>query len=208
MRLGVGRPRWGSQDNDGSNIQYNALSPDTALSPPPSWSEPNNKRQKRHHQQSRTIFRCVSGESAIYYYLSPNNKPISGENNERDCDSRSTIASPFSDTSQSQLQQDFSANQNANSGVGFSQQMLEDAYGMNQPNLTYPGDRQGLPPDKLKPQVWKLSENSPLDPSPLPQLNTFTLQETLFVEQLTAIDERVRFQVSNCSSLNKYHTTH
>merc|ERR1719312_1906737 len=148
------------------------------LSPPPSWSEPNNKRQKRHHQQSRTIFRCVSSE-----------------NNERDCDSRSTIASPFSDTSQSQLQQDFSANQNANSGVGFGQQMLEDAYGMNQPKLSHPGDRQGLPPDKLKPQVWKLSENSPLDPSPLPQLNTFTLQETLFVEQLTAIDERVRFQV-------------
>jgi len=177
-----GRPRWGSQENEGSreasNNHYNAMSPDAALSPPPSWTEQNAKRQKRHHQQSRTIFRCVSSE-----------------NNERDCDSRSTIASPFSDSSASQLQQDFSSNQNANSGATFGQQMLEDTYGMNQPDLAHAEDRHGLPPDKLKPQVWKLSENSPLEPSPLPQLNTFTLQETLFVEQLTAIDERVRFQV-------------
>ena len=31
--------------------------------------------------------------------------------------------------------------------------------------------------------------------APLSVINTFTLQETLFIEQLTAIDERVRFQV-------------
>jgi len=186
FRNSVGRPRWGSQENENEsrepNSHYNALSPGT-LSPPPSWGNPGaeqNKRQKRHHQQSRTIFRCVSSE-----------------NNERDCDSRSTIASPFSDSSASQLQPDFSTNQNANSGSIFGQQMLEDGYGLNHPrhDQDHVDDRQGVPPDKLKPQVWKLSENSSLDPSPLPQLSTFTLQETLFVEQLTAIDERVRFQV-------------
>jgi hypothetical protein len=79
----------------------------------------------------------------------------------------------------------------------FGQQMLEDAYAMNQMRTdhAHAENRQDVPPDKLRPQVWKLSENPPLDPSPLPQLSTFTLQETLFVEQLTAIDERVRFQV-------------
>ena len=56
-------------------------------------------------------------------------------------------------------------------------------------------NQHGVLPDKVKAQVWKLSESPLMDPSPLPQLNTFTLQETLFVEQLTAIDERVRYQV-------------
>jgi len=145
--------------------------------------EPLNKLpkdKKRHHQQSRTIFRCVSSE-----------------NGERDCDSRSTIASPFSDSSGSQLQQDFSSNQNANPSTVFGQQMLDDAFALDQirPDQDHSQAQQGVPPDKVKPQVWKLTEQSFMNPSPLPQLNTFTLQETLFVEQLTAIDERVRYQV-------------
>ena len=52
--------------------------------------------------------------------------------------------------------------------------------------------------ERLK--VWKL-QDIPFDNttgslgSPLSAINTFTLQETLFIEQLTSIDERVRVQV-------------
>ena len=79
----------------------------------------------------------------------------------------------------------------------FGPQMLDDAYSLDQmrSDQEQPDGQQGAPHDKVKPQVWKLTEHSLMDPSPLPQLNTFTLQETLFVEQLTAIDERVRYQV-------------
>ena len=79
----------------------------------------------------------------------------------------------------------------------FGQQMLDDAYGLDQmrSDADRNEDQPGVPRDKIKPQVWKLNENSLMDPSPLPQLSTFTLQETLFVEQLTATDEGVRYQV-------------
>merc|ERR1719225_1621852 len=59
--------------------------------------------------------------------------------------------------------------------------------------------------DHLKAHVWKLQdvcvdnedgESPEMFGSPgLSPVNTFTLQETLFVEQLTSIDERVRLQV-------------
>ena len=79
----------------------------------------------------------------------------------------------------------------------FGPQLQDDAYSFDQmrSDQEQTDGHQGGPHDKVKPQVWKLTENSLMDPSPLPQLNTFTLQETLFVEQLTAIDERVRYQV-------------
>ena len=55
-------------------------------------------------------------------------------------------------------------------------------------------------------QVWKLdpaaveNSNETQEPSDRQQpLQSFTLQETLFVEQLAAIDERVRNQVIFCS---------
>ena len=62
--------------------------------------------------------------------------------------------------------------------------------------------------DHLKAHVWKLQDVVSVDNedgesqegygSPgLSPINTFTLQETLFVEQLTSIDERVRLQVTN-----------
>jgi len=182
------RSRWNSTDNDTEpkelpNSQYGGGMSPNALSPSASWKmgsmEQMAKRQKRHHQQSRTIFRCVSSENA-----------------ERDCDSRSTVASPFSDCSGSQIQQDFTSNQNANSSNMFGQQMMNDTYVDQMRAEQENGENQhGVPPDKVKAQVWKLSESPLMDPSPLPQLNTFTLQETLFVEQLTAIDERVRYQV-------------
>lgn len=51
-------------------------------------------------------------------------------------------------------------------------------------------------------QVWKLNANTEQDsndPGCQQQaLQSFTLQETLFVEQLAAIDERVRNQVCVC----------
>ena len=51
-------------------------------------------------------------------------------------------------------------------------------------------------------QVWKLNANTEQDsndPGCQQQaLQNFTLQETLFVEQLAAIDERVRNQVCVC----------
>ena len=51
-------------------------------------------------------------------------------------------------------------------------------------------------------QVWKLDANTEQDsndPGCQQQaLQSFTLQETLFVEQLAAIDERVRNQVCVC----------
>ena len=54
-------------------------------------------------------------------------------------------------------------------------------------------------------QVWKLDANTEQDsndPGCQQQaLQSFTLQETLFVEQLAAIDERVRNQVCVCSKL-------
>ena len=55
--------------------------------------------------------------------------------------------------------------------------------------------------DHVKAQVWKLQDvpfdntDSPDVPQSHSVINAFTLQETLFVEQLTSIDERVRFQV-------------
>jgi len=187
LRNAESRIHWGNQDKDigvrdSASFPSNATTTNTQLptSIPSGSSEQNAKRQKKHHQQSRTIFRCVSSENA-----------------ERDCDSRSTIASPLSDSSGSQLQQDLGADQNQGSITEFSQDALDDALSLDQSraNEDISQAQQGVPPDQMKPQVWKLTEQSLMNLSPLPQLNRFTLQETLFVEQLTAIDERVRYQV-------------
>jgi len=136
--------------------------------PGPSWHNTEEqqlvKKQKRHHQQSRTIFRCVSNE-----------------NMERDCDSRSTVSSQLSDYSAlGERERERHASNKDNSNEDQSQP--QEAFN-----------------DQFKAQVWKLrggcfdDRESPL--APLSVINTFTLQETLFIEQLTAIDERVRFQV-------------
>ena len=82
----------------------------------------------------------------------------------------------------------------------------------------------GSPGEQLKAQVWKLQDvcadngeagggpgaeaEAGAGGSPLAGLNCFTLQETLFVEQLTSIDERVRFQVMSRRTYNLPHTTH
>merc|ERR1719244_1898215 len=174
--IGLSQGHWTSQDRDTHDNESNT----SALSPNSSRLEHQSKRQKRHHQQSRTIFRCVSSENA-----------------ERNCDSRSTIASPHSDSSGShQNLQDFTDHVYA----------PDNALHVNTDNVMLDSVRQDMfggsghldnPDHRSRPQVWKLGEvSSSLPPSPMPQqLNTFTLQETIFVQQLIAIDERVRFQV-------------
>merc|ERR1719347_1939138 len=120
--------------------------------------------QRRHHQQSRTIFRCVSNESL-----------------DRESPSRSSIASPFSDISQEQIfPQDFNQHQESErTSLPFS-----------------PGAASRQEEGIQRAKVWKLSETPATSPLALcTQSNGFTLQETLFVEQLTAIEERVRCQV-------------
>ena len=113
-----------SGPNDGLSLtietsQHGRADTEYSGAPGPSWhcrEEANNvKKQKRHHQQSRTIFRCVSSMTlnilhdlyqTIFFpelfckfqcrfliHL------LTGENLERDCDSRSTESSQLSDYS-------------------------------------------------------------------------------------------------------------
>jgi len=128
------------------------------------------RRHKRHHQQSRTIFRCVSGEG------------------ERDCDSRSTISSQLSDNERQTL---------SNSTEAAFSQLFQ-----TEPNQESNSEDAVRDPINERLKVWKLQDipfddtnRSTLSPSPFSVVNTFTLQETLFIEQLTSIDERVRVQV-------------
>ena len=68
------------------------------------------------------------------------------------------------------------------------------------PDITGPPDRPASKPSNV--QVWKVDmthEQQDSSTSPSTELTSFTLQETLFVEQLTAIDERVRAQVNKLS---------
>lgn len=104
---------------------------------------------------------------------------------ERDCDSRSTISSHMSDNER----QNFPSE-------GFGNLFQNEP---NQESNCEDSVRDHLN-ERLK--VWKL-QDIPFDNtgtvgslgSPLSAINTFTLQETLFIEQLTSIDERVRVQV-------------
>jgi len=145
-------------------------------------SASTNMKSRRHHQQSRTIFRCVSGDNV-----------------ERDCDSRSTVDSQMSDFS-------FSAGASADTQKS-KHNAPEYGHVFSPCDESQDGnnDETGVTSNEhLKAQVWKLQDitfDNSLPSSgsgggpPLSIINTFTLQETLFVEQLTSIDERVRFQV-------------
>ena len=150
------------------------------------------KKHKRHHQQSRTIFRCVSGDTQ-----------------ERDCDSRSTVSSQMSDTSPSSIPLIFGPENpmRPNIGVFNNRSQFSAAFSLNDSIQSNSSDMLGhAVGDHLKAQVWKLQDVSVDNEdgesqegygSPgLSPVNTFTLQETLFVEQLTSIDERVRLQVN------------
>ena len=106
---------------------------------------------------------------------------LSDESLDREIPSRSSITSPFSDTSQAPTYpHDFNqGHSNQRSDVPSS-----------------PGGNSMQEESIQRAKVWKLSEsptNSSLSLTSQP--NGFTLQETLFVEQLTAIEERVRCQV-------------
>ena len=150
------------------------------------------KKHKRHHQQSRTIFRCVSGDTQ-----------------ERDCDSRSTVSSQMSDTSPSSIPLSFGPENpmRPNIGVFNNRSHFSAAFSPNDFIQSNSSDTLGhAVGDHLKAHVWKLQDVSVDNEdgesqegygSPgLSPVNTFTLQETLFVEQLTSIDERVRLQVN------------
>jgi len=149
------------------------------------------KKHKRHHQQSRTIFRCVSGDTQ-----------------ERDCDSRSTVSSQMSDTSPSSIPLSFGPENPMRPNIGLfnNRSQFSAAFSPNDSIQSNSSDTLGhAVGDHLKAHVWKLQDVSVDNEdgesqegygSPgLSPVNTFTLQETLFVEQLSSIDERVRLQV-------------
>lgn len=151
---------------------------------------PMAKKHKRHHQQSRTIFRCVSGDTQ-----------------ERDCDSRSTVSSQMSDTAPSSIPLTFGPENPMRPNISlFNSRSQVCASSPNDSIQSNLHDTLGhAVGDHLKAHVWKLqdvsvdnedgeSQEGYGSPS-LSPINTFTLQETLFVEQLTSIDERVRLQV-------------
>ena len=112
---------------------------------------------------------------------------IAGEG-ERDCDSRSTISSQLSDNERQTL---------SNSTETAFSQLFQ-----TEPNQESNSEDAVRDPINERLKVWKLQDipfddtnRSTLSPSPFSVVNTFTLQETLFIEQLTSIDERVRVQV-------------
>ena len=112
---------------------------------------------------------------------------IAGEG-ERDCDSRSTISSQLSDNERQTL---------SNSTEAAFSQLFQ-----TEPNQESNSEDAVRDPINERLKVWKLQDipfddtnRSTLSPSPFSVVNTFTLQETLFIEQLTSIDERVRVQV-------------
>jgi len=123
----------------------------------------------RHHQQSRTIFRCVSSDS------NPPSSPV--------------LNPPFARAPPGQ------------------QGWLEQGASSPEPGVMNTPPIGSTPPSRPESgeanvQVWKLdpaaveNSNETQEPSDQRQpLQSFTLQETLFVEQLAAIDERVRNQV-------------
>jgi len=121
----------------------------------------------RHHQQSRTIFRCVSSDSNPPSCASPVGQP----------------GVPFARAQTSWLEHNTQPAGASSPEPGV----------MNTPPSRPESSESNV-------QVWKLdaAENSETSNETAHQqqpLQSFTLQETLFVEQLAAIDERVRNQV-------------
>jgi len=142
--------------------------PSPATSPISSHRE-TDSNPLRHHQQSRTIFRCVSSDS------NPPSSPV--------------LNPPFARAPPGQ------------------QGWLEQGASSPEPGVMNTPPIGSTPPSRPESgeanvQVWKLdpaaveNSNETQEPSDQRQpLQSFTLQETLFVEQLAAIDERVRNQV-------------
>jgi len=152
--------------NNSTQLRVPSRSPRSSHETVPKDPVTESRNQKRHHQQSRTIFRCVSNDNG-------------GETDSM------TSGSPDPG-----MHMDFMSN-----GGGWSprQQCWGEASVPNRQTLA----PINLPTEQIKPQVWRLDlEAGGLNAQPnQPRTNSFTLQETLFVEQLAAIDERVRYQV-------------
>lgn len=129
---------------------------------------------------------------------------ITGDAQERDCDSRSTVSSQMSDTSPSSIPLSFGPENPMRPNISvFNTRPQVCAIQSSDGPLSHAVG------DHLKAHVWSLQdvnmdnedgESREGYGSPgLSPINTFTLQETLFVEQLTSIDERVRLQVCGLS---------
>jgi len=136
---------------------------------------PQDSNPLRHHQQSRTIFRCVSSDSNPPSCTSPVGNPAGVP-----------FARAQTAPTSSWLEQ------NGQAGASSPEPGV-----MNTPPSRPESSNSNV-------QVWKLdnnaaaaanSETSNEQQHQQQPLQSFTLQETLFVEQLAAIDERVRNQV-------------
>merc|ERR1719500_653705 len=160
IERGEGRSSW----HEASDQRY----PSPALSP----RDCHDSNPLRHHQQSRTIFRCVSSDSNPPSCSSPVGNPG---------------AVPFARGAAQTAQASSWLEQN-NAGAS-----SPEPGAMNTPPSRPESSESNV-------QVWKLdaaaaAENSESSNETQQPLQSFTLQETLFVEQLAAIDERVRSQV-------------
>jgi len=151
-RLGDGRGSW-HEASDPQRYPSPAISPRESLESNP----------LRHHQQSRTIFRCVSNDS--------NGGACSTSPGGNNGEGRAVPTWPEQNTQGGATSPEPQAVMNAAEESG----------------------------SKSNVQVWKLNANTEQDSNDpgchQQALQSFTLQETLFVEQLAAIDERVRNQV-------------
>jgi len=141
-------------------------------SPAPSPRDCPDSNPLRHHQQSRTIFRCVSSDSNPPSCSSPVGNPG---------------AVPFARAAQPAQASSWLEHNTTSAGASSPEPGV-----MNTPPSRPESSESNV-------QVWKLdaapAENSETSNEPRQPLQSFTLQETLFVEQLAAIDERVRSQV-------------
>ena len=138
---------------------------------------------------------------------------MSGDNQERDCDSRSTVSSQMSDTSPASIPLTFGPENPMRPNFSFNNRSQLCAFSPNDSIQSNSNETLSHSVgDHLKAHVWKLhdvcvdnedGESPEMFGSPgLSPVNAFTLQETLFVEQLTSIDERVRLQVFNSQTKN------
>lgn len=177
-----------------------------ALSP---QGDDNNPR--RHHQQSRTIFRCISNDSDSQCSASPDPAAHSRTNSNNSAHPQFSGNSGHSGLNGHPGNQGHQGQQGPQGHPGYlgnpgqiGNPGRPQGLGSNEQSLSYqpremwgrqqPGGLSNFP-DHANVNVWKLEEQLPAAEDGRPALKSFTLQETLFVEQLAAIDERVRFQV-------------
>ena len=173
-RLGEGRGSW-----------HEASDPQRYPSPAISPRESSESNPLRHHQQSRTIFRCVSSKSQQKSPSRSSHPLVTDDSN----GGAACSTSPGGNNGEGRAVPTW-PEQNTQGGATSPQP----------PGVMNAAEESG---SKSNVQVWKLDANTEQDSNDpgchqQQALQSFTLQETLFVEQLAAIDERVRNQVCVC----------